>query len=230
MPIGTVCEWSPRRRGRRALVALIVAMTAFAAVGSAAVAATEEQQGARLLDRVQAGELRCASLTSADFDRIGEYVMERMLGSPVAHEAMNRQMTAMMGSGGERQAHVFFGQRFSGCVRGRTPASSGAMMGMMGAGMMGSAAGSASRMGNGGVVGLGNVSASSDSGWSSADTVTVVLMGLLLALAVGALLAWHPWRRARAATPLETLQGRLARGEIDRQEYDRRRQALEGPA
>lgn len=54
----------------------------------------------------------------------------------------------------------------------------------------------------------------------------VVLMGLLLAVAIGALAAWRPWRRRGPSTPLEILQARLAHGEIDQQEFDLRRQAL----
>ena len=45
-----------------------------------------------------------------DFDHIGEYVMERMLGSASTHHAMNRQMAAMMGTSGETQAHMFMGR------------------------------------------------------------------------------------------------------------------------
>ncbi|MEO8688359.1 MAG: SHOCT domain-containing protein [Solirubrobacteraceae bacterium] len=41
-----------------------------------------------------------------------------------------------------------------------------------------------------------------------------------------ALAAWRPRRQTAATTPLETLQGRYARGDIDAQEFDRRRQAL----
>ena len=226
---------------RRAVVAVLAA--AFVLVGltaAPALAATEAQQGAQLLRKIEAGSVSCGSLKTGDFDHIGEYVMERMLGSASAHEAMNRQMAAMMGSRGETQAHVFMGQRFAGCATGRAPAAFGAMMGMMGAGMMGSVyggTGSSTMMGSGsrgtsGMMGFGYVSptASSSRGWSSADTVMVILMGLLIALAIGALAAWRPWRHQAAQTPLETLQARYARGDIDQQEFDRRRQALGGTA
>jgi len=164
--------------------------------------------------------------------------MGQMLGSSAAHDAMDRQITVMMGSAGNTEAHVYMGQRFAGCATGRAPVAFGAMMGMMGAGMMGSAyggTGSSTMMGSGArgtsaMMGFGYVSptASSSRGWSSADTVMVILMGLLIALAIGALAAWRPWRHHAATTPLETLQARYARGEIDQQEFDRRRQALGG--
>lgn len=210
----------------------------FALASSPALGATrEEQQGAQLLSNLQDGKAKCASLSTGDFDHIGEYVMRQMLGSSAAHDAMNRQMSAMMGSRGEGQAHLFMGQRFAGCATGRAPAAFGAMMGMMGAGTMGSAysgsnpssmMGAGSR-GTGGMMGYANVTSTGDGGWSSGDTVMVVLMGLLLALVAGALIVWRPWRRTEA-TPLNTLQVRLARGEIDQQEYDRCREALGGTA
>lgn len=219
------------------LAAALLALTALPAA-PAMGATSEEQQGAQLLRNLQAGKASCASLSTTNFERIGEYVMGRMLGSSAAHDAMNRQMAAMMGSGGETQAHVFMGQRFAGCATGRAPVAFGAMMGMMGAGMMGSAYGgtSSSTMmgsgyrGSGGMMGFGYVSptASSNSGWSSGDTVMVILMGLLIALAIGAFAAWRPWRHQAVKTPLETLQARYARGDIDQQEFDRRRQALGG--
>jgi putative membrane protein len=240
-----MCITSDRRDGRhRSAIAIAIALAAVLALAALpaapAIGATEAQQGAQLLRSLQAGKLTCSSLRTDDFDHIGDYVMERMLGSSAAHEAMNRQMTTMMGSRGETQAHVFMGQRFAGCATGRAPAAFGAMMGMMGAGMMGSAYGgtaSSTMMGSGsqgagGMMGFGYVSpsASRNEGWSSADTVMVVLMGLLIALAIGALAAWRPWRHRAVKTPLETLQARYARGEIDQQEFDRRRQALGGTA
>lgn len=216
----------------QALLATVIAIVAAALAAVPAVAATEAQQGGELLQRVQAGTTTCSSLSTSDFDHIGEYVMERMLGSASLHTAMNRQMAAMMGIRGETQAHVYMGQRFAGCATGKAPTAFGAMMGMMGAGMMGSAygpTGSTPMMGGGdnGAFEMMGYRARSDDGWSSGDTVMVVMMGLLLALAAGALLAWRPWRRTDT-TALETLRKRFARGDIDQQEFDRLRHTLEG--
>ena len=222
------------RRTPRALLATAVVVLATALAAASASAASGAQQGGQLLQRLQAGATTCASLSTGDFDHIGEYVMERMLGSASAHEAMNRQMAAMMGSSGETQAHVYMSQRFAGCATGKAPTAFGAMMGMMGAGMMGSTyggSGTSSMMGGtyNGTAGMMGYQSRSDDGWSSGDTVMVVMMGLLLALAAGALLAWHPWRK-NDATALDTLRKRFARGEIDQQEFDRLRHALEGSA
>ncbi len=213
---------------------LATGLIAAALLAPPALGATEAQQGAQLLRKVEAGTVSCASLKTEDFDHIGEYVMERMLGSPAAHEAMNRQMAATMGRQGEAQAHVYMGQRFAGCASGRAPNAFGAMMGMMGAGMMGSVYGSggSGMMGtrSGGMVGFGSRSSAGGDGWGSGDTVMVVLMALLIVLAGAGLAAWKPWRQNRARTPLEMLQARYARGEIDQREFERRRAALGGAA
>lgn len=223
------------RSTRRTLLApALAAVLVAAALAAPALGATEAQQGGQLLQRLQSGATTCKSLSTTDFDHVGEYVMERMLGSAGTHEAMNRQMSAMMGASGETQAHVYMGQRFAGCATSKAPTAFGAMMGMMGAGMMGSAyggSGSSSMMGGGsyyGTAGMMGYRSSSD-GWSSGDTVMVVMMGLLLALAAAALLTWLPRRRSDA-TPLDTLRKRFARGDIDQQEFDRLRHTLEGSA
>lgn len=217
-------------RWRAALAAVLVVVAALL-TAPLAIAATAEQRGARLLEQVQSGQVGCASLSSADSESIGEYVMGRMLGSTATHRAMDRQMTAAMGAAGERQAHNYMGRRFSGCATGPAPSSFGAMMGMMGAGMTGSAAGGSQptmRSGSG-MMGFGGASPAGDNdGWSGADTVIVALLALLLALAATGLILWHPWRRGDDGSPLDTLKERFARGEIDREEYDRRRHALEG--
>lgn len=221
------------------LAAALLIVPALGVASSASAASSEEQQGAQLLKDKDAGKVSCGALSTPDFERIGEFVMGRMLGTSATHDAMNRQMTLMMGRTGETQAHVFMGRRFAGCATGDGPTSFGAMMGMMGAGMMGSAyggGGSGAMMGSGAsgggqMMGFGYASRTADgsgAGWNSGDTVMVTLTGLLLALAVGVVVAWRPWRRAAVNTPLQTLQVRYARGDIDQQEFDRRRQALEG--
>jgi putative membrane protein len=128
------------------------------------------------------------------------------------------------------------------------------MIGMMGAGMMGTANGggnygmmrSPDGSGNYGMMGSpdggGNFGTSGawsagrngmmnggnghDDGWSGWGIAMVVLMGLLIAAIVGGLVAWRLWKRTPTQTPLEILKTRYARGEIDEQEFERLRQAL----
>ncbi len=86
---------SERSRFRRIIwaagftgLAVIGAILLLAPLTSASVA-QEEQAGSRVLGELESGKLRCAEASGSDFDHIGEYVMERMFGSPRAHEAMN---------------------------------------------------------------------------------------------------------------------------------------------
>jgi Short C-terminal domain len=139
---------------------------------------------------------------------------------------MNQQMTSMMGGSGEARAHTFMGQRFAGCATGSTPAVFATMMGMMGGYASANGNGSGSgMMGGSGVRGSGHNGGSGDNDWG---TGMVVLMGLVLAAGVGALAVWRPWQRSQVQTPLDLLGKRYASGEIDGEEYERRRQALGG--
>lgn len=196
-----------RPLARRCLGAAIASLALAALIAAPAMGSPgEERQGARLLSSLQAGKATCTSLRATDFELIGEYVMGRMLGSSAAHEQMNRQITASMGARGEVQAHTYMGQRFAGCATGRAPTAFGAMMGMMGAGMMGAGGGAA--RGGGGMMGGGSVTPAGSNGWSGADTVMVVLMGLLLTLAIVALGVWRPWQRPpRHETPRDPSPG-----------------------
>ena len=197
------------KRFEAASVVLRLTVAAALALGGllapVAMGASAEQQGAQTLRSHEAGQRPCSSLTPDDFDRIGEYVMGRMLGSSGAHGAMDRQMAAMMGSRGDRQAHEFMGRRFAACATGTPPVAFGAAMGMMGAGMMGSSYGgdaSALRSGagrSGGMMGFDAVSTPAGTAgvsWTVADTVIVALLGLLVALAAGALVTLRRDRRA----------------------------------
>jgi hypothetical protein len=51
---------------------------------------------------------------------------------------------------------------------------------------------------------------------------------VLVVLVAGGLAVWRPWRRPSGQTPLEILQARYAGGELEQDEYERRRQALGG--
>lgn len=215
-----------------ALAAIALSLLPAAAVASVS---SEEREGAQILQRFDGGGRNCSALSSTDFERIGEYVMGRMAGSTSAHEAMNETMARMMGERAEEQMHVALGQRFTGCGAGRMPAAYGSMMGAMG--MMGGGTGGPG--GTGGTMGggtsgtsgmIGGVAQSSDDGWGAGPTVMAILMGLLLILAIAALLIWRPGRPRPEGSPLEALRARYARGEIDTDEYERRRSALGGVA
>src|SRR5712691_4402254 len=100
------------------LVALLVLVTASAVMASTA---SEEQQGMRLLRAADNGSRDCRSLSSADFELVGEYVMGRMAGSTSSHARMNTLMESMIGNRGEEQMHALMGRRFTSCGGGRVP-------------------------------------------------------------------------------------------------------------
>lgn len=214
-------QWQRARRVVLTIGATLVLLGATSASGFAS--ANDDQQGAQLLQSVQNGEQECQGLSRDQFEAIGEYVMGRMLGSTARHEAMDEQIRAMTGASGEAKAHVFMGQRFAGCASGAAPVSFGSMMGMMGSYSGDSSGGMGSgRYGGVGSGMMGDSVSRDGDGWSSTDTMLVVLLAALAA----ALAAWRPWRRSSPKTPLDVLSDRYARGDIDTAEYEQRRQAL----
>lgn len=223
-------HWRRARHFALTIGAILAVLGVNAASGSASAGA--EQQGAQLLQSVQAGEQKCQQLSRGQFEAIGEYVMGRMLGSTASHEAMDQQIRTTTGASGEAQAHVFMGQRFAGCATGAAPAAFGSMMGMMGnySGANGAGMGNGRDGGNGfgpGMMGGSGSRAGGDNGWSSTNTVLVILLAVLGA-ALAALAAWRPWRRSSPQTPFDILSDRYARGDIDTADYEQRRHALEG--
>lgn len=214
------------RRPARQLALTLAATLALLGLGVApgSASAGTEQEGARLLQSVQAGEQRCQQLSRRQLEAIGEYVMGRMVGSPARHEAMDEQIRAGSGASGEAEAHVFLGRRFTGCATGVAPGAFGSMMGMMGA-----YSGAAGAMGGPGGFGPGMGGYWDDGdGWSTGATVALIV---LAAMAVG-LVALAAGRRRRALpasaeTPLDLLSRRYAAGEMDTTDYEQRRRALE---
>jgi len=70
-------------------------------------------------------------------------------------------------------------------------------------------------------------------GWMGLGWVFMVLFWVLVVLGIVALLRWlglggTGGRETARKTPLELLQERYARGEIEREEYEQKRRDLEG--
>ena len=87
------------------LVALLASILAFGASSAYASLSDEVNAGKTIAARVDAGTATCKNLSTTDFEHLGEYVMERMVGSRAAHEAMNARMDAIMGTR-ERRPHA----------------------------------------------------------------------------------------------------------------------------
>lgn len=217
---------------------LAVALITPASVAGAGGSQTSGARGGALLDAVESGSKRCAELSRGDFEQIGDYVMGRMVGSTQAHESMD----AMMGQSGEQRMHILMGSRFTRCGGGRAPGGFEGMMGMMGAmGMMGGGGhgfGPAGGSGQGGNVGsesmMGEARTADGDGdhdMSAGMWLVMLLVPILLAVVVvGALWSMRSGQGRASQAPLETLRQRYASGEIDSEEYSRRRGVLGGPS
>jgi hypothetical protein len=110
------------RRARNLALAIgaILALLSLNATPSMA-SASEERQGAQLLQSVQAGKQKCQQLSRGQFELIGEYVMGRMVGSTARHEAMNQQIRATTSASGEVQAHVLWASASPAAPRAPRP-------------------------------------------------------------------------------------------------------------
>jgi hypothetical protein len=113
------------------LMALLASMLAFGAATAYASLSDQVNAGKAIAARVDASTATCTNLSTTAFEHLGEYVMERMVGSRSAHEAMNARIEAMMGTENADRMHQALGRRYASC------ATTGTGYGMMGgAGMM----------------------------------------------------------------------------------------------
>lgn len=196
------------------LMAILVGVLALGVPSALASLSDEVSAGQGIAVQVDAGTATCQTLTATELEHLGEYLMERMVGSRAAHEAMNSRMEAVMGSGNADRMHRALGRRYAGCS-----ATNATGFGMMGSGMMSAGSSGAggwgammssdltwmrngawqhmshsdwqragvTLMGAGGMMGTGT-------GWSTGAVVAVILAALLVgALAVYAVLR-RPWR------------------------------------
>lgn len=182
--------------GSRLLTAAVVLAAAALIFPAPALAglSSDVQQGQRLAESIRSGQKQCSDLSAEDFELIGEYAMSRYLGSGSTHEAMNRHMTAMMGSAGEERMHQALGYRYSGCPGGPAAGWVGPMGGMMSGNYEGSGNFSGGMMGGGNRGGMMGLSGSGDSDISVLGAVLIALA----AAAVGGALVFAGMRLGRA--------------------------------
>lgn len=207
--------------------AAVVLALLVPSVTSARALSAEEREGQGVVDAVRAGDQDCASVSRADFGAAGEYAMRQTFRSTRAHESMNNLMREMMGERAEEQMHEYLGRRATRCGGGRRPAAFAGMMATMSS-MGGRTMGASGASGRGMMGGRGPTGGDHDDDWDGGVALMVVLIGLLVVLAGAALLRFRPRRRPDDEGPLDVLARRYASGEIDNDEYERRRQALGG--
>ena len=76
----------------------------------------EIQEGNVLYEKFQNKQVMCSTLKDADFEKIGEYVMEQRFGNTQQHIQMNYQMKQMMGEQGEETMHINLGKSATRCA------------------------------------------------------------------------------------------------------------------
>ena len=176
-------------------LALVLGLTLTAPALADSVTA-EQAQGAQILTQVQHGSLNPKSLTTDQYQVLGEYLMGRALGSTQLHQRMNTLMDEMMGSSASDQMHIYLGKRYLGVTA--TPSSRYSQLyGLMGtmmsgyrgsalAGMMGAylnGQGTAGYAMGPGMMGYRYgyaPTASSGGGWPAGAVVAVAVLGAVL--------------------------------------------------
>src|SRR5665213_3085750 len=69
--------------------------------------------GQQLWNQLQAKSIQCSQLTETNFNNLGDYFMQQIMGS--GHEAMEQAVIARSGQAGLDAMHVAMGERLSGC-------------------------------------------------------------------------------------------------------------------
>lgn len=169
----------------------------------------EEAEGEAILDSLQAKQKNCGDLSDKSFELMGEYFMGLMMGN--SHQAMNTMMVQMMGQNGEEQMHIVMGKRLSSCDAAATfNAPESAFMPMMNM-TFGSWRGNAT---NASVI------------WQS--WIISVLWWLVIAILIAILVKWLIGKsQASGKSALDILKERYAKGEINKEEFERMKKDLE---
>lgn len=174
-------------------------------------------QGVNSQDKVD-----CEKVSDEQFEELGEAVMGAMHPDPEEHEAMD-QMMGGEGSDSLLAMHIAMGQRYLGC----NSTGSGMMGGMMGLTGMAEGKTSLGSMTKGGDSMMGSMIGSFGAGlfgW-----VFMVLFWLLVVVGIVALiklLTGQSRNGGNNQSALNILKERYARGEIDKKEFDEKKNNL----
>lgn len=102
---------------------------------------SEAEQGGQFYKQLVSGQTSCSKLEDDEFELMGDFYMERMMGA-AAHDQMDTMMANQMGEGANTQMHVAMAKRLSGCdLAAAYPAAAAKyqwLSGITGMGMMSS--------------------------------------------------------------------------------------------
>jgi hypothetical protein len=94
------------------------------------------QTGQDLYKKLQNKQITCSELKDDDFEKIGEFVMNKQFTTTAQHIQMNERAKQMIGENGEEQMHIRIGRNASNCYA-KGQGGGWNMMGWGYSGMMG---------------------------------------------------------------------------------------------
>lgn len=205
----------------------------FAAKESNA-AEKETAKGEELWNKLESKEIACQDISDNDFEAIGEYLMERMMGS--SHETMDVMMTKMMGEQNSGQIHAVMAKRMTGCdpqaelsgqQMGFMTTMMPMMMQMMGqndGGMMSGASTANASWWNG----MGTMMGTGFGSFMWLGAIFSILFWILIIVATVALIKWifGLGKNKESNTSLNILKERYAKGEIGKEEFEQKTKEL----
>lgn len=202
--------------------ALIIVASVVVPVFAAEAKLTPPEEiaaGLAVLQKLQAKEVSCSTLSDSDFELMGEYFMAQMMGD--AHEAMNAAIKQRLGEGGEEAMHISMGKRFSGCDVSATLPLGGTgffpMVQMMGGVFTPTSWSGRTMMGGWGIM----------SGWAGISwfwmMIWYVLVVALIALGVRWLVRV---RHAPHKSSLDIIKERYAKGELSKEHFEEMKKEL----
>jgi len=90
------------------------------------------QTGQALYTQFQNKQVSCTTLQDANFEKIGEYIMNQQFGNANTHIQMNERMKQMMGTQGEERMHIAIARSVTNCNTNNQQGGVRPMMGSVG--------------------------------------------------------------------------------------------------
>lgn len=182
----------------------------------------EEKEGQEIWGRFQNREIACADINDEQFGVLGEYFMGTMAGD--YHTAMNVMMIQRLGEEGEEQMHITMGKRMSGCDTSSQYPQGFNFMPMMGG--WSSPSGFNNNTNNSMMWGFNNPMRF---GWFGG--IFMLLFWILIIAGIVVLIKWlvsqSHGTQGQGKTSIDILKERYAKGEINKEEFDKMRKDLQ---
>jgi|GEM_PF-197862 len=187
---------------------------------------SESAEGKIIQERIQSKELSCGDLKDGDFEKLGDYYMEQMIGNN--HAAMDTMMQNMIGAKKNDEMHIVMGKRLSGCDSSAFFSNEGvgfmptiSMMG--GNNMMGNWSGPNNNKLNNFMMNFGY------GGFSVFGLLWMILWWGLIIVGIIALTRWLNNKSVNNSnkSAVDILKERYAKGEITKHEFESMKKDLQ---